>query len=98
MPTWIRDPLAMHLCETADEEQFCLEMYGLRPVDLLEETGWMSSRVWLAHGIHFRRARLCLRRASFVILRVPCGKKMNHKGHEGPRRTSGMRGSERDRP
>jgi 8-oxoguanine deaminase len=45
--------LHTHLCETADEERFCLEFYGLRPVDLLEETGWMSSRVWLAHGIHF---------------------------------------------
>ena len=28
-------------------------MYGVRPVDLLEETGWMSKRTWLAHGIHF---------------------------------------------
>ncbi|RBP04536.1 8-oxoguanine deaminase [Roseiarcus fermentans] len=45
--------LHTHLCETDDEEQFCLRMYGLRPVDLLEETGWMSRRVWLAHGIHF---------------------------------------------
>ena len=45
--------LHTHLCETIDEERFCLEHYGLRPVDLLEETGWMSSRVWLAHGIHF---------------------------------------------
>jgi 8-oxoguanine deaminase len=45
--------LHTHLCETDDEEQFCLSTYGLRPVDLLEETGWMSSRVWLAHGIHF---------------------------------------------
>ena len=45
--------LHTHLCETQDEEQFCLKMYGLRPVDLLEETGWMSSRVWLAHGVHF---------------------------------------------
>ena len=45
--------LHTHLCETDDEEQFCLSMYGLRPVDLLKETGWMSSRVWLAHGIHF---------------------------------------------
>ena len=45
--------LHTHLCETDDEEQFCLDRYGLRPVDLLEETGWMSSRVWLAHGIHF---------------------------------------------
>jgi 8-oxoguanine deaminase len=45
--------LHTHLCETADEERFCIKMYGLRPVDLLEETGWMSSRVWLAHGVHF---------------------------------------------
>jgi 8-oxoguanine deaminase len=42
-----------HLCETKDEERFCLDMYGVRPVELLEETGWMSRRVWLAHGIHF---------------------------------------------
>ncbi|MGD0639701.1 MAG: 8-oxoguanine deaminase [Roseiarcus sp.] len=45
--------LHTHLCETRDEERFCLEMYGVRPVDLLEETGWMSKRTWLAHGIHF---------------------------------------------
>jgi 8-oxoguanine deaminase len=42
-----------HLCETEDEERFCLDMYGMRPVELLEETGWMSPRTWLAHGIHF---------------------------------------------
>jgi 8-oxoguanine deaminase len=45
--------LHTHLCETIDEENFCLQMYGARPVDLLEETGWMSKRTWLAHGIHF---------------------------------------------
>ena len=45
--------LHTHLCETRDEERFCLDMYGVRPVDLLEETGWMSKRTWLAHGIHF---------------------------------------------
>lgn len=45
--------LHTHLCETEDEERFCLQHYGLRPVDLLEETGWMSSRTWLAHGVHF---------------------------------------------
>src|ERR1700722_9995975 len=45
--------LHTHLCETKDEELFCLDMYKLRPVDLLEETGWMSKRTWLAHGIHF---------------------------------------------
>ncbi|HXW21132.1 MAG TPA: 8-oxoguanine deaminase [Roseiarcus sp.] len=44
-----------HLCETEDEERFCLEMYGVRPVELLEEIGWMSRRVWLAHGVHFNQ-------------------------------------------
>ena len=50
--------LHTHLCETDDEERFCLKMYGLRPVDLLEETGWMSPRVWLAHGIHFNESEI----------------------------------------
>jgi 8-oxoguanine deaminase len=50
--------LHTHLCETADEERFCLEVYGVRPVDLLEETGWMSERTWLAHGIHFNDAEI----------------------------------------
>jgi 8-oxoguanine deaminase len=45
--------LHTHLCETEDEERFCLDMYGQRPVDLLEETGWLSRRTWLAHGVHF---------------------------------------------
>ena len=50
--------LHTHLCETDDEERFCLKMYGLRPVDLLEETGWMSSRAWLAHGVHFNESEI----------------------------------------
>jgi 8-oxoguanine deaminase len=45
--------LHTHLCETADEERFCLATYGVRPVELLEEAGWMSRRTWLAHGVHF---------------------------------------------
>ena len=45
--------LHTHLCETKDEEEFCLQVYGVRPVDFLEETGWMSPRTWLAHGVHF---------------------------------------------
>jgi 8-oxoguanine deaminase len=28
-------------------------MFGCRPLEYLEETGWLSDRVWLAHGIHF---------------------------------------------
>jgi len=42
-----------HLCETLDEEDFCVEKFGLRPVDYLEDVGWLNERTWLAHGIHF---------------------------------------------
>ncbi|KAB2860215.1 MAG: 8-oxoguanine deaminase, partial [Bauldia sp.] len=45
--------LHTHLGETRDENEYCLEHYGCRPVDYLEECGWLTDRVWLAHGIHF---------------------------------------------
>jgi len=45
--------LHTHLAETIDEENFCLEKFGLRTVDYLESVGWLSERTWLAHGIHF---------------------------------------------
>ncbi|MFK0569574.1 8-oxoguanine deaminase [Endozoicomonas sp.] len=45
--------LHTHLAETEDENDFCLQMFGLRPLDYLEEVGWLHNRTWLAHGIHF---------------------------------------------
>ena len=45
--------LHTHLAETEDEVHFCEQQYGCRPLDYLENTGWLSDRVWLAHGIHF---------------------------------------------
>ena len=42
-----------HLAETEDENQFCLDMFGLRPLDYLDSVGWMHDKTWLAHGIHF---------------------------------------------
>ncbi len=45
--------LHTHLAETEDEDAFCLQTYGCRPLELLEEVGWMTPRTWLAHGIHF---------------------------------------------
>jgi len=50
--------LHTHLAETLDEERFCLQRFGLRPVDYLEEVGWLNSRTWLAHGIHFDSAEI----------------------------------------
>jgi len=45
--------LHTHLAETIDEEDFCRSMFGLRTVDYLESVGWLGSRTWLGHGIHF---------------------------------------------
>jgi cytosine/adenosine deaminase-related metal-dependent hydrolase len=41
-----------HLAETLDEEQFCIEMFGRRPVEYMEDLGWMGSNVWHAHCVH----------------------------------------------
>lgn len=42
-----------HLAETRDEIDYCRERFQCRPVDYLEDVGWMNDRVWLAHGVHF---------------------------------------------
>jgi 8-oxoguanine deaminase len=42
--------LHTHLAQTIDEERYCEQAFGMRLVDMLEETGWMSPRAWLAHG------------------------------------------------
>jgi cytosine/adenosine deaminase-related metal-dependent hydrolase len=44
--------LHTHLAETMDEEAFCLETFGFRPVDYAEELGWLGDDVWLAHCVH----------------------------------------------
>jgi cytosine/adenosine deaminase-related metal-dependent hydrolase len=44
--------LHTHLAETKDEEEFCLEQYGVRPVEYLEDLGWLGDDVWLAHCVH----------------------------------------------
>ena len=64
--------LHTHLAETRDEEAYCLERFGKRPLDLLEDFGWLDGRTWLAHGIHFnRRETTRLGRASVGIAHCP---------------------------
>ena len=45
--------LHTHLAETVDEVEFCVARFGRRPLELLEEWGWLGADVWLAHGVHF---------------------------------------------
>jgi len=47
--------LHTHLAETVDEEEYCLAKFGRRPLELLEEWGWLGSDVWVAHGVHFSK-------------------------------------------
>jgi cytosine/adenosine deaminase-related metal-dependent hydrolase len=44
--------LHTHLAETLDEEVFCLEKFGKRPVDYLADLDWLGPDVWIAHAVH----------------------------------------------
>jgi cytosine/adenosine deaminase-related metal-dependent hydrolase len=50
--------LHTHLAETIDEEQFCIERFGRRPMELMEDLGWTGDDVWYAHGIHLNDAEV----------------------------------------
>ena len=62
-----------HLAETEDENRYCQEVHHCRPLDYLEDCGWLNDRVWLAHGIHFDAAEMKrLARAGTTISHCPC--------------------------
>src|SRR5919198_400632 len=44
--------LHTHLAETVEEEAYCHELYGCRPVEYLESLGWLAVDVWCAHCVH----------------------------------------------
>jgi 8-oxoguanine deaminase len=43
--------LHTHLAETEDEEQFCLQKFGQRPVAYMQELNWVGDDVWFAHAV-----------------------------------------------
>ena len=43
--------LHTHLAETEDEEQFCLQKFGHRPVGYMQEVDWVGDDVWFAHAV-----------------------------------------------
>jgi len=43
--------LHTHLAETEDEEQFCLQKFGHRPVGYMQEVDWVGEDVWFAHAV-----------------------------------------------
>ena len=74
--------LHTHLAETDDETAFCLSRFGCRPLDYLEEVGWLHDRVWLAHGVHFDAAEIArLARAGVCVTHCPCSNQVLGSGH-----------------
>lgn len=43
--------LHTHLAETLDEERFCVQRHGKRPLALMEDYGWLGPDVWFAHCV-----------------------------------------------
>jgi 8-oxoguanine deaminase len=46
--------LHTHLAETLDEEAFCLEQFGHRPLGYAESLDWAGEDVWFAHAVHIK--------------------------------------------
>jgi cytosine/adenosine deaminase-related metal-dependent hydrolase len=48
--------LHTHLAETVEEEEYCRGLFGCRPVEYLEQLGWLAGDVWCAHCVHLSDA------------------------------------------
>ena len=52
--------LHSHLSETENYVRFCLETYGIRPLQFVAEHGWVGEDVWFAHLVHLDESELAL--------------------------------------
>jgi 8-oxoguanine deaminase len=47
--------LHTHLAETKDEEVFCEEKFGYRPLGYMQSLDWVGNDVWFAHAVHINQ-------------------------------------------
>ncbi len=50
--------LHTHLAETKDEEDYCLQMHGVRPLKYMERVNWLGEDVWFAHAVFLNDSEL----------------------------------------
>jgi cytosine/adenosine deaminase-related metal-dependent hydrolase len=50
--------LHTHLAETQDEEMFCEQKFGFRPVAYMDHLSWIGSDVWFAHSVHVSQSEM----------------------------------------
>ena len=74
--------LHTHLAETEDENRFCQDLHGCRPLDYLEACGWLHQGTWLAHGVHFTPGEMArLARAGTGVTHCACSNQILASGH-----------------
>lgn len=52
--------LHTHLAETEDEESFCQEKFGYRPVGYMQSVDWIGEDVWFAHSVYVNQDEIAL--------------------------------------
>lgn len=52
--------LHTHLAETQDEEAFCVQKFGYRPVAYMDLLNWVGQDVWFAHSVYVNQAEIAL--------------------------------------
>lgn len=50
--------LHTHLAETLEEEEYCLQQFGQRPVPYIKSLGWTGQDVWHAHCVHMSQPEI----------------------------------------
>ena len=50
--------LHTHLAETQDEEVFCKQKFGYRPVKYMEVLNWVGPDVWFAHSVYVNQEEM----------------------------------------
>ena len=52
--------LHTHLAETEDEDDFCLQKFGQKPVAYMQSVDWIGNDVWFAHSVWVNDAEVDL--------------------------------------
>lgn len=65
--------LHTHIAETVDEQRYCLERFGVRPLEYLRRHGWLGPNVYLAHCVHLDDSEIrLLADTSTGVAHCPC--------------------------